>query len=207
MSLTGTTGRHSWENNLQNLLVYSFKADYNASIMCHSMGNYVFRVFAQNVQQKSTMFHSFFSVAADVRMDMFSEDFNPLAAVNETHGGVLPAVDDEQDLGKHEDELKKNGGYDISKLVSNTHVIYNQGDHALHIRETFQIGWGENVRKALGKFGKQSEEEMAEYFKDKVKFHDFPKEVEFIGIEHNYQWSQSCTDLHIEWKNKTIAKK
>lgn len=180
-----------------------FQADYKASIMCHSMGNYVFRVFAQNVQQPSTMFHNFFSVAADARMDMFSSDFNPLAS-GTGYEGVLPTVP-EEDLGPRADELKRNGGYDISKLASNTHVIYNLGDHALHVRESFQLGWSDEIRKALGKFGDHSEQEMAASFDDKVKFHNFSKKVEEIGIEHNYQWYQVCTNLYIEWKDKDIA--
>lgn len=181
-----------------------FNTDYDTSIMCHSMGNYVFRVFAQNVQQPSILFRNFFSVAADARMDMFSSDFNPLAA-SQSHEGELPAVPGQDLEGPTDDELKENGGYAISKLARNTHVIYNRGDHALHVRETFQIGWGDNVRKALGKFGDQSEKEMDEYFDNKVKFHDFSRKVEYIGIEHNYQWYQVCKNLYIAWKNKDIT--
>lgn len=130
-----------------------FQANYPTSFMCHSMGNYVFQVFAQNVDNPTTVFRNFFSVAADARMDMFSSEFNPDTNTMHEDNKKAFSVDIETDLGIPFDETKPNGGIAISKLATNTHVIWNFGDHALHIRETFQIGGGDGLRKALGKWG------------------------------------------------------
>lgn len=170
------------------------------SIMCHSMGNYVFRVMAQNVEKPKEVFQNLFMVAADARMDMFSTDFNPgaprskKALVGDSNTKVN--VDFEAiDIPK--DELKENGGLAITKVTKHTHVVWNRGDHALLIREAFQIGWGDNIRKALGKYGDQSEQlTTLDYFKSRVTFHDYSSIIEHFGIEHNYQWMDPLKELY-----------
>lgn len=172
--------------------------DYYQSMMSHSMGNYVFRVFAQNIETipEEPVFHNWFSVAADARMDMFSSEYNPAVS-----GLELESPEDlEEDLDMPEDELVPNGGYTISRVVANSHVLYDRWDGALSIRESFQAGWGPGIRKALGKYGRQAEMDMDEYFDDKVKFHNFDQ----FGPLHNYQLRPDVVDVYVEWATKDI---
>ena len=98
--------------------------------MCHSMGNYVFRVFAQNVGSPALVFNNLYMVAADARMDMFGTDFNPGAPRNAVATAVAaPAAQNYVDIP--DSELQENGGYDITKIASHVHVVWNLGDHAL----------------------------------------------------------------------------
>jgi len=177
------------------------------------MGVWAFRVFAQNIYDPSVVFHNFFAVAADARMDMFGTDFNPKAEDEPTSdayklievdrsGEPSYNYDLEKNLGIPDAELKKNGGWSITKISKNTHVVYNQNDYALKMRELFQIGWGENIRRALGRYGKDSEDLMTlEYFKKRVKYHNFSEKV----VEpHNYQWKPVCAELYIFYENTDI---
>lgn len=181
-----------------------FQADYPTSIMCHSMGNYVFRVFAQNVSNPTTMFRNFFSVAADARMDMFSSEFNPDTNIS-YEVSKKASLADTQGLDIPADETRPNGGIAISKVATNSHIVWNWGDHALLIRETFQMGFGDGLRKALGKYGWESEEAMDAFFVDKVKFHDFSATVREFGVEHLYQWYTATQDLYKLYINTDIA--
>lgn len=186
-----------------------FKSDYEASIMCHSMGNYVFRVFAQNIEEPELLFSNMFSVAADARMDMFSTDFNPDAPTDTTFhdhhvegfSDVLSEAREQVELQIPDDELRPNGGYAITLIAKAVHVIWNRGDHALAIRETFQIGWGEGMRKAIGKYGDEAEQlTTLKYFKERVHYHDFSQIVEFIGLEHSYQWLCPVVNIYKQYK-------
>merc|ERR1712176_255150 len=46
----------------------AFDSSALTSIMCHSMGNYVFRVMAQNIEKPNNAFNNAYMVAADARM-------------------------------------------------------------------------------------------------------------------------------------------
>ena len=179
-----------------------FRVDYKISIMCHSMGNWVFRVFAQNVVEPEVVFHNFFSVAADARMDMFWPSFNPGVKDKRSYQET-DSVGEVLDLPKI--ELVPNGGLAITQIAQNTHVIWNKGDHALAVREQFQIGAGSSVRMALGKYGDQAEKGTTQtYFKERVQYHDFSKIIEHLGIEHNYQWFKECKAEYTEYKDKGV---
>jgi len=190
-----------------------FKASYKTSILCHSMGNWAFRVFAQNIEDPSVVFHNFFAVAADARMDMFGTDFNPKAEDEPTSdaykfievdrsGEPSYNYDLEKNLGIPPEELKKNGGWSITKISKNSHVIYNQNDDMLSVRELFQIGWGKYVRRALGRYGKESEDLMTlEYFKKRVKYHNFSEKV---VEQHSYNWEPVCAELYILYENTDV---
>lgn len=57
-----------------------FNANFTANMMCHSMGNYVFRVMAQELADtgaSEVLFDKVFMVSADSRSDMFADAFNP----------------------------------------------------------------------------------------------------------------------------------
>lgn len=199
--------RRAYAPRIGKHLAAAFEAfngvDYYQSMMSHSMGNYVFRVFAQNIENngftipEEPVFKNWFSVAADARMDMFSSEYNPaVSGLDE-----LESPEDlEEDLDMPEDELVANGGYTISRVAANSHVLYDRWDGALSIRETFQAGWGEGIRKALGKYGRQAEMDMDEYFDDKVKFHNFDQ----FGPLHNYQLRPDVKDVYVEWATKDI---
>ena len=49
----------------------AFSSSVPTSITCHSMGNYVFCIFAQNAGSPAIVFNNLYMVAADARMDMF----------------------------------------------------------------------------------------------------------------------------------------
>ena len=94
-------------------------------------------------------------------MDMFGTDFNPRAPRNVVAAGeaaavAAPAAQNYVDIP--DSELQENGGYDITKIASHVHVVWNRGDHALMVRESVQIGWGDHVRKAIGKYGDHDNE-------------------------------------------------
>jgi len=181
----------------------AFQINAPSSIMCHSMGNYVFRVMAQNIELHSVAFDNAYMVAADARMDMFGTDFNPAAP--RTAGGTgAPAA--QTYLAIPDSELRENGGYDITQIATHVHVVWNRGDHALMIREAFQVGWGANVRKALGKFGDLAEEYVTlPYFQERVTFHDFSAIIEEFGIEHGYQFSDAVAELYAEHKAEDVV--
>ena len=67
-----------------------FQLTAKTSIMCHSMGNWVFQVMAQEVANPEQVFENVFMVAADARMDMFAPWFNPDApgASGSTDNGI-----------------------------------------------------------------------------------------------------------------------
>ena len=84
-----------------------FNADYTTNIMCHSQGNFVFRVFVQNIDNPEVVFDKIFLVAADARSDMFADDFNPAA----------PRTADEQSRDKHQHGVNLKDDYDSSGWV------------------------------------------------------------------------------------------
>jgi len=174
----------------------AFKLSVPTSLMAHSMGNWVTRVIAQNAVEPEIVFENVFMVAADARMDMFSTDFNPAAPqATKTQGKADQA---EVHLGIPEDELRENGGYAITQIANHVHVLWNIWDPALHFRELFQVGFGDNVRKALGKFGHQSEELTdLSYFQERVTYHDFS----FEGFDHNYHLNQDSINVYAEFKS------
>eukprot|EP00585_Thalassiosira_rotula_P002703 CAMPEP_0196141514 /NCGR_PEP_ID=MMETSP0910-20130528/9931_1 /TAXON_ID=49265 /ORGANISM="Thalassiosira rotula, Strain GSO102" /LENGTH=394 /DNA_ID=CAMNT_0041402677 /DNA_START=94 /DNA_END=1278 /DNA_ORIENTATION=+ len=182
-----------------------FKSSVPTSIMVHSMGNWVARVMAQNTVDPEIVFENMFMVGADARMDLFSTDFNPAApqAIN-VKGNT---VKDDVYLDIPEDELRENGGYAITQIANHVHVIWNSADAALDIRELFQVGYGENVRRALGKVGDESET-LTElpYFQERVTYHDFSNMgIPFPG--HEYQFDQIAVDVYAEFKSdkNTVA--
>jgi len=180
-----------------------FKSSVPTSLMAHSMGNYVTRVFAQNLVNPEIIFENLFMVAADARMDMFGTDFNP-AAPRDAAAKDPAAVADTY-LEIPDSELRENGGYDITQIAGHVHVLWNSEDMALWIREVFQIGWGSNIRKALGKFGDQSEElTTLPYFQSRVTYHDLSP---FVGgvMEHNYQWEEKAVEVYAEYKSSDNA--
>jgi len=172
------------------------------SLMAHSMGNWVTRVMAQNTIDPEIVFENIFMVAADERMDMFANDFNPAAPQNANT--KKKANQSEVYLKIPAEELRENGGYDITKLTKHVHVVWNSGDVRLRQRELFQNGFGPNVRMALGRFGDLSERltELA-YFQERVTYHDFS----FEGEEHSYQLFDDAVDLYAEFKSgeSTVA--
>ena len=181
-----------------------FQLSAKTSILCHSMGNYVFRVMAQETGNPEQVFENVFMVAADARMDMFSTEFNPDApGASESIGAtnVFDAHTSYADIPA--EELRKNGGLAITELTNHVHVAWNLGDHALLGREVFQIGFGDTVRKALGKYGGQAEAlTTLPYFTERVTYHDMSKVIEEFGIEHNYQWSSPLITMYEECKPK-----
>merc|ERR1712194_166244 len=174
--------------------------------MGHSMGNFVLRVMAQNVDEPEQVFQNIFMVAADARMDMFSTAFNPDApgAPTDTEAvesSSTDATEVTEALDIPLDETRRNGGYAITNLTDHVHVVWNRGDHALAFREPFQLGDGEGYRLGLGKYGDQAEERTTLlYFTSRVTYHDFSQVIEWFGIEHGYQWEPPLVTLYEEAK-------
>ena len=132
-------------------------------------------------------------VAADVRMDMFGTEFNPAAPQDAAAKGYAAAADEYLEIPAS--ELRLNGGYDITQIAGHVHVTWNRGDKALLFRELFQIGWGDRVRKALGKYGKDAEElTTLSYFQERVTYHDFSDHTGFL--EHGYQFGEHAVELY-----------
>jgi len=181
-----------------------FKLSAKTSIMCHSMGNYVFRLMAQETGNPEQVFENVFMVAADARMDMFSTKFNPAAPGASGSMGTTDAFDTLTSYAEiPPEELRENGGLAITKLTNHTHVAWNLGDHALLGREVFQVGFGDNVRKALGKYGDQAQAlTTLPYFTERVTYHDMCDKVEEFGMEHNYQWYPPLITLYEQYKSK-----
>jgi len=181
-----------------------FNADYKQSIMCHSMGNWVFRVFAQKVTNPLRVFEAAFMVAADVRTDLFSNHFNkkaPRTKHEEELDEFNALVQQESDTPPKDkwakEEFEPDGGYAITKIAKMTHVVWNKWDVALKIREGFKMPFVPHIKRALGRFGDAGEHWMKlEYFKQRVFFHDFSPKLEDWGVQHNYQWDKVATDLY-----------
>jgi len=179
----------------------AFKTSVPTSVMAHSMGCWVYRVFAQNIENPEVVFDNNFLVACDARMDMFGTDFNPAAPRDAEAGNAETAVGY---LAVPEEELRENGGLALTQLAGHTTVVWNSADISLEIREAFQVGAGPNVREALGKFGGEAEALMTlPYFQERVTFRDFSDVVPlFHGfLMHNYQWLQEAVDLYVELKS------
>jgi hypothetical protein len=68
------------------------------------MGNFVYQVMAQNVDRPKQVFQNTFMVAADVRANLFKDDFNPLEAKESTYAegdtGIAGVVDADIDLAQ-----------------------------------------------------------------------------------------------------------
>lgn len=201
--------------DLSKAFPYFSGAPYSTSIMVHSMGNYVFRHFAQSLENPEQVFQNVFMVAADARSDMFSTEYNPDAPKDDEAGRSSEepnALDKHVYLELPEDEELPNGGYAITRLTVHTHVVWNINDDALRAREAFQIpcvlcwpGSEEDVRMALGKFGNHAKERTTlKYFNDRVTYHDFSNiitETWAIGdLAHSYQWTPPAVNLYIGYK-------
>jgi len=198
----------------------AFKSSYSASAVVHSMGNYVLRNMAQNVESPEQIFQNIFMVSADARSDMFSTEFNPDAPKDMEAEGNTDTTDvlgAEVDLAQVElelppEELKPNGGYAITNLANHVHVVWNSKDDALFIREAFQVPclicWpGElaHIRNALGKYGDAAEGYMElTYFRNRVTFHNFSpiyQETWNVGdVAHSYQWKEAPVNLYKGYK-------
>jgi len=181
-----------------------FKSSVPTSLMAHSMGNWVTRAFAQSTENPEVVFENLFMVAADARMDMFGTDYNPAAPQDmEAEGNTENAA---VYLQTPEVELRDNGGYAITLIAGHVHVLWNVNDRALGAREMFQLSplyeHPDRVRKALGKYGDQSEElTTLPYFQERVTYDDFSFINEFAAMDHGYQWSQEAVDLYVECKS------
>lgn len=186
-----------------------FNLSVKTSLMCHSMGNYVMRLMAQEAENPEQAFENIFMVAADARLDMFSTEFNPDAPGATV---LLDAPTEQINIPAEElvkippEELRENGGYAITKLTKHVHVAWNLGDHALMARETFQIGFGDNVRKAIGKYGDQAKAMTTlPYFTERVTYHDMSKAIEFFGLEHSYQFMPPLVTMYEEYKSSETS--
>ena len=52
-----------------------------------------------------------------------------------------------------------------------------------------------------GKYGDHAKDLVTlTYFQERVTFHDFSATIEYIGIEHSYQFSDACVALYREFK-------
>jgi len=179
-----------------------FKLSAPTSLMAHSMGNYVTQLFAQNTVDPEMIFENIFMVAADVRMDLFGTDSNPAAPQATNIKGKTDQAKVYLDIP--DEELRENGGYALTQLANHVHVLWNTGDPQLGIREYFQRGFGENIRRALGKFGADAEElTTLPYFQERVTYHDFS----FEGEDHSYQFYEAAVNLYAEFKSggNTVA--
>jgi len=166
------------------------------------MGNYVTRQVAQNTVDPEIIFENIFMVSADARMDMFSPEFNPAAPKHMNTQGKTDQANVYLDIP--DEELRENGGYALTRIANHIHVLWNSNDPALDIRELFQIGFGENIRRALGKYGEEAEElTRTPYFQERVTYHDFS----YQGREHSYQFFQDAVDIYAQYKSgeNTIA--
>ena len=126
-----------------------------------------------------------------------------LNAIVDCNWELLGVTEEEKLEGITDDETKPNGGYAITKIAESTHVLWNKRDSALGIRESFNRGLSPEFRRALGKFGDQSEEMMDEYFEDKIMFHDFTQERK--SNSHGYQWDDISVDLFESWEDRRVA--
>jgi len=173
-----------------------FKLSVPTSLMAHSMGNYVTQLVAQNTVDPEIVFENIFMVAADVRMDMFATDSNPAAPQATNIQGKADQANVYLDIPA--EELRENGGYALTRLANHVHVLWNTGDPQLGIRELFQQGFGENIQRALGKYGDESEElTTLPYFQERVTYHDFS----FEGEDHSYQLYQDAIDIYARYKS------
>merc|ERR1719401_1206428 len=101
---------------------------------------------------------------------------------------------------------KKNGGYAITLLTKHVHVLWNNGDGPLKMREMFQIPClmcdKHEFRNALGRYGDRAEGMMMlSYFKERVTFHDFSHKAD----GHSYVWEEAAVNLYKEEKTPKNA--
>jgi len=162
------------------------------SVMCHSMGNFVLRVFAQAHKKvlqdaqitNAPVFDDIFMVSADVRWDLFSENLNSEKSSEE----MIPTLDVNTAADDLIHENQKNGGRDIVNLAkNNVHVLYCTRDKALLTRQPFFVcKSGELEGSALGRCAGFAIDEVHPDFKDKVGFHNCNYMGRFYG--HNHTW-------------------
>jgi len=153
------------------------------SLLCHSMGNFVLRIFAQghvelNGETKNPpVFEDIFMVAADVRWDLFNEEFNQ-------------GHTDEEDPNEKKKNLRHSGytdgGHKIVNLAKNkVHVLYNYGDKALLGRQAWHRAGGSKV-SAIGRCAGYAMDKLHPDFKDKVVFHHCNYMTGYISSGHSY---------------------
>ena len=164
------------------------------------MGNFFFRVMAQHVTSPEEVFQNVFMVGADERADEFSNEYNP-DAVGDGRGNGFEISRELLQAATVEDEILPNGGYAITKITKKVHVIWNNDDDALAIREDMQLhDGGENAKKALGKYGNLAKDLMkAPYFQDRVIFHDLTEAYEegWADLAHSYHWMEMCVNIYV----------
>ena len=185
-----------------------FKTSVPVSLMAHSMGNWVTRIFAQNIENPEVVFENFFSVAADARMDMFGTDFNPAAPRDQESNGNTETESAGVYVGIPAIELVENGGYAITNIARHIHVYWNSEDRALLFREAMQISnveHADRVRKALGRVGDQSKElTTLPYFQERVCYHDFSTIIgSSVMMGHSYPWSAATVAEYAARKDET----
>jgi len=154
------------------------------SLVCHSMGNFVLRIFAQGHDdlngdtQNQPVFEDIFMVAADVRWDLFNEEFNQ---------GRTEEVDPDEKKANLKHSAYTDGGHKIVNLAKNKiHVLYNIGDKALLGRQVWHARGGSKA-SALGRCAGYAMDKLHPDFKDKVVFHHCRYMTSYFSISgHSY---------------------
>lgn len=125
------TSRNSMAIRAAKLFAHNaevFRADYTASIMTHSQGNWVYRVMAQELAEMGNsepFFENHYMSAADARSDMFADAFNPDAPSSKNHIKVAADVRSDSDEKKRqqqsgvslEDDFSTDGMVDVSECA------------------------------------------------------------------------------------------
>jgi len=139
------------------------------SIIAHSMGNYVLRIFAQNYTSNEPVFENVFMVAPDVRWDLFNQDYISRGEIE-----------------TQENAEKANGGLQIALLAKNkVHVLYTVNDVALLFRQTWHRFFG-NETSALGRCAGFAMDTVHSSLKNKIVFHDCGYMQPRFGVKHSY---------------------
>lgn len=108
-----------------------------------------------------------------------------------------------------------NGGYAISKLSKEVHVLWNIHDNRLDSSQGAKGGVDVKFEEGLGRHGDKAESYMnLQYFKDKVTFHNMTGRTGVAysnetGLEyvdgpsgHSYQWELPAVQTYLSTANR-----
>jgi len=188
------------------------------SIIAHSMGNYVLRIFAQEHNTgDEPVFENIFMVAPDCRWDLFNEEYISKGVCEMEDNTVTTTISSR--FSESEEEITTisdvdslldgtaNGGLKLAALAKNkVHVLYTVNDWALLFRQSWHR-FGGNETSALGRCAGFAMDTVHSSLKDKIVFHNCGYIQSCFGLKHSYHKTASAMAYYKAPEPNGIKKK
>lgn len=174
------------------------------SIMAHSTGNYLLRIYAENYKEcHRPVFEDVFMVAADNRWDLFNEDVNPGMDVAPSVSSLM-TIESAPIVKLHHSQL--DGGLQIVNIAKNrVHILYDDGDKTLLHRQCwFSSNKFKTKVSAIGRCAGHAMQKLHPQFENRVVFHYMRKNC---AMRHSYHCCQKAIQYYDNPQPNGIEKK